>query len=149
MSDPIARRREFATETGAQIVLDPISEDASDNALRASDGGFDIAFEASGAPPALRQALHLLRPGGTVVQVGSQPNDVELPVNLIMKRELRLVGSFRFAYVFPAAIELAASGLIDLPRLVTRTFSLDQFDAAMSMALTRDEAIKVHLATGA
>ena len=149
LSDPIAGRRAFAVETGAQIALDPTSQDAVGEALRASNGGFDLAFEASGAPPALRQALHLLRPGGTVVQVGSLPAEVEVPGNLIMKRELRLVGSFRFAYVFPAAIELAASGRIDLKRLVTRTFPLDQFDAAMSTALSRDAAIKVHLTTDA
>ena len=83
------------------------------------------------------------------MQVGSLPHDVEVPGNLIMKHELRLVGSFRFAYVFPAAIELAASGLIDLRRLVTRTFPLAEFDAAMSMALARDQAIKVHLTTDA
>lgn len=147
LSDPIAARRAFATETGARIVLDPTSDVTLERAFRASEGGFDVAFEASGAPVALRQALHLLRPGGTVVQVGSLPTDVEVPGNLIMKRELRLVGSFRFAYVFPAAIELAASGLIDLRRLVTRTFPLDQFDAAMQMALAREAAIKVHLTT--
>lgn len=148
LSDPIAGRREFATETGAHIVLDPTGEHAIEDALRASDGGFDVAFEASGAPPALRQALYLLRPGGTAVQVGSLPTEVEVPGNLIMKRELRLIGSFRFAYVFPAAIDLAASGLIDLHRLVTRTFPLAEFDAAMTMALARDAAIKVHLSTG-
>jgi len=33
--------------------------------------GFDVIFEASGAPVAKRQTFELVRPGGTIVQSGT------------------------------------------------------------------------------
>ena len=73
--------------------------------------GFDVVVEAAGAPASLRRALELVRPGGTIVQVGTLgAADVPLPANQLMNRELQLVGSFRYGDEFADAIGLVAHG---------------------------------------
>ena len=101
-----------------------------------ANGGFDIVIEASGSAAALQAAIEHCRPGGTVVQVGNQAGPVELPVNLIMQRELTLQGSFRFAHVFDKAVNLLAQGRIDVRPLITQTFAFADLVAGFEAALT-------------
>ena len=66
-ADPIARRREAARETGADLVIDPFSADAGLEVKRATDRkGVDVAVETSGSARALHQAVRGLAFGGTV-----------------------------------------------------------------------------------
>jgi L-idonate 5-dehydrogenase len=108
--------------------------------------GFDVIFEASGAPPALRQAFGLVRPGGTIVQIGTLgTEDVPLPVNQLMVREINLVGSFRYGNVFGEAIRLVAAGRVDLAPLISASFPLEELPQAMRRAFAKDEVIKIQL----
>ena len=69
-ADPIAARRAVARETGADLVLDPLTADAGLEIKRATDGaGVDVAIETSGSPQALHQAIRGLAYGGTVALV--------------------------------------------------------------------------------
>ena len=65
LSDVVAGRRQTALHLGADAVLDPAAVDLPDQVRALTGDGFDVIFEASGAPPALRQAFDLVRPGGT------------------------------------------------------------------------------------
>jgi threonine dehydrogenase-like Zn-dependent dehydrogenase len=65
--DPLARRREVAQSTGADLVLDPTSADAGLETRRATGGsGVDVSIETSGSAQALHQAIRGLAFGGTV-----------------------------------------------------------------------------------
>ncbi|WP_410599598.1 L-idonate 5-dehydrogenase [Amycolatopsis sp. lyj-90] len=58
----------------------------------------DVAFESSGAPSAMAAALGVLRPGGTLVQIGQLPGGgVTAPLHVTVQRELVISGSSRFA----------------------------------------------------
>jgi 2-desacetyl-2-hydroxyethyl bacteriochlorophyllide A dehydrogenase len=61
--EPIPERRELAQSYGGARAFDPGASDAP--------GGFDVVFEASGAPAGLPAALRLARGGGRVVLLGS------------------------------------------------------------------------------
>jgi threonine dehydrogenase-like Zn-dependent dehydrogenase len=107
--------------------------------------GFDVVFEVSGSPEALRQAVDLVRRGGTIIQVGTLPSGVELPANMIMVKELQIFGSFRFANVFSTAINLIASEHINLRPLITQTFPFGNFLSAMNLACGKENIIKVQV----
>jgi len=128
--------RQFALRTGADAAFDP-REPAVDE--------FDIVFEAAGVPAALVAALRLARRGGTVVQIGSLPAEVPLPANLIMAKELTVAGSFRFAHVFPMALNLAAAKRIDLRPLITATYPFAELPQAMERAVKKQNVIKVQV----
>lgn len=146
LSDPVAERRALALSLGADGILDPAAEDPEKRARELAGSGFDIVFEASGAVPALRQALAMVRAGGTIVQIGTlAPADIPLPLHLVMVRELQILGSFRYGNVFDEALRLLASGRVDPRRLVSAVWPLDRIGEAMKSALGRSGAIKVQI----
>ena len=145
VSDIAAGPRQIARNSGADATLDALSTRFEAEADAVVPGGFDVVIEAAGSAQALAQALPVVRRGGTIVQVGTLPAAVTLPLNMLMARELTLVGSFRFANVFQTAIDLVASGRVDLTPFVTSVFALDDLQAAMDMAFGKTGSIKVQV----
>jgi len=146
LSDIVAARRKTAVNLGADVTLDPTAHDLADEVRSLSGDGFDVVLEASGARPALRQAFDLVRPGGTIVQIGTLgTEDVPLPANQLMVREIQFVGSFRYGDVFDEAIRLAASGHVKLQPLITGVFPLQGAAQAMAQAADKASALKVQI----
>lgn len=113
-------------------------------ALRSS--GFDLAIEASGSPAGLADALQSLRKGGALVQVGNLPaGTVAVPMNLIMSKELSVLGTFRFNVEFATAAELISSGTIDVSPIITARVPLAEADRGFRLALDRTTNVKVIL----
>lgn len=146
-SDVAAGRRVTAAVTrGVDHVLDPADPALSDVVRELTGDGFDLVFEASGARQALRRAFDLVRPGGTIVQVGTLgTDDVPLPANMVMAREITLLGSFRYGDVFDDAIALVRAGRVDVGSLVSRVFPLEQTAQALAEAGNAGTGIKVQL----
>ena len=146
LSDVVAGRRATALTLGADAVLDPASPQLPEQVHGLTGDGFDVIFEASGAPRALRQAFELVRPGGTVVQIGTLgTDDVPLPANQLMVRETCFIGSFRYGNVFDEAIRLVAGGRVNPAPLISGIFPLVELPQAMQRAFDKDEVIKVQI----
>ncbi len=146
LSEVVPARREQALAFGVDAVLDPASPDLGRQVGDLAGQGFHVAFEASGAPPALRLAFDLVQPGGTIVQIGTiSTADVPLPANQVMVREIQFLGSFRYGDVFGEAIRLAESGRINLAPLVSRVFPLAEVASAMALAGSKENVLKVQL----
>lgn len=141
VSDVNEFAREFSLKSGANSVVNPLEE----NAWK-SFNGFDVVFEASGVPSALANGIQLARRGGSVVLVGTLPDSFSIPGNLIMNRELKLLGSFRFANVFEDAMNMVAEGIINLDGIFTDSYSFDNIPQAMQRALDKDKVMKVQIA---
>lgn len=140
ISDPDPFARSFALRHGADAVIDPLSPPSQ-------PASFDICLEASGAPAALVNALESMNRGGTLVLVGTLPEQVSLPANLIMNRELTLRGSFRFANVFEDAMQLVAKGVLRLDGMVTQVHPFAAIPQAMQQALDRQSVMKIQIAS--
>ena len=111
----------------------------------ANKGHFDTAFEASGSGTALVSALGVVRPGGTVVQVGVGGN-AALPLSAVVAREARLVGTFRFHAEFAHAVEVLAGGRLDPSPMLTEVVPASDALRAFDLASDRTRAMKVQLA---
>ncbi|MBM3140262.1 MAG: Zn-dependent alcohol dehydrogenase [Chloroflexi bacterium] len=98
-------------------------------------GGVDYAFEAIGLKQTARQAYDMTRRGGTAVVVGMVPpmDTIDVP-GMIWLEEKTLKGSFygsaRFHVDMPRILSLYQQGKLDLDRLVTKRFKLDQINEA-------------------
>jgi L-iditol 2-dehydrogenase len=112
-------RRAAAETFGATATLDPRTQD-----LKAAR--FDSYIDCSGAPAAVDSGIRTVRPGGTVVLVGSGAESMSLPVQLIQNRELVLTGVFRYANTWPTALALVETGRVDLDSMVTARFPLEK-----------------------
>jgi threonine dehydrogenase-like Zn-dependent dehydrogenase len=146
VSDIIASRRQAALKFGADAALDPKIATLPEQVRELTGDGFDVIFEASGAPPAVRQAFDLVRPGGTIVQIGMLgTGDVPLPPDQVVVREIQYIGSFRYGNVFDEAIRLVSSGRVDLRPLISRVLPLEKISEALTLASAKDNVIKVQV----
>jgi D-xylulose reductase len=101
----------------------------------ATDGwGADIVFEASGAPRVYETLFDVVCPGGCVVMVGLPVEPVKFDVVAATAKEIRLETVFRYANIYDRAINLIASGKVDLKPLVSRTYDFEQSVAAFERA---------------
>ncbi len=100
-----------------------------------TDGwGADIVFEASGSAKAYAGLFDLVRPGGAVVLVGLPVQPVSFDVSGAIAREVRIETVFRYANIFDRALQLIASGKVDLKPLITETFDFAESIAAFERA---------------
>jgi len=83
-----------------------------------SPDGADIAFEAVGITPTVTLATESVRKGGTVVLVGNVAPVVQLPLQTVVTRQLRVLGSATSCGEYPECLDLIASGKIDALALV-------------------------------
>ncbi len=124
VSDPDPARRARAVEFGATVALDPVADSVREQSV-------DAFIDASGAPRAVVDGMHAVRPAGTIVLVGMGADEVSLPVSVLQNRELVLTGVFRYANTWPLAIELVSQGVVNLDSMVTQRFRLDQAALAL------------------
>jgi D-xylulose reductase len=102
---------------------------------RHTDGwGADIVFEASGNPRAFADLFRIVRPGGAVVLIGLPVEPVTIDVAGAISREVRIETVFRYANIFDRALNLIASGKVDLKPLITGTFDFADSIAAFERA---------------
>ena len=118
-----------ARELGADAVFEADQITAKQlaewGASSADTDGADLVLEAVGAAASVETAIHAVTRGGTVVLVGNVSPVVELPLQTVVTRQIRLQGSCASAGCYPEAIELAASGAVDLSRFVSRVAPLE------------------------
>lgn len=115
-----------------------------------SDAGLepDVLLECSGNPRATWEAVTTVAPAGRVVLVGMGGDTVELPLSRLQDREVTVTGAFRYANTWPTAIELVASGRVDLDALVTGHVGLDEVASALTVARSDATAVKVMVSPG-
>ena len=137
VTDVNQHRLTLARELGATEVLDTSSTTLSSSGL-----AVDVLLECSGHPAATADAIRAVAPAGSVVLVGMGGDEMPLPVSRIQERELTVTGTFRYAHTWPAAIALAASGRVQLDRLVTGHYGLDQVREALTVGRSDPHAVK-------
>ncbi|MBT6139171.1 MAG: L-idonate 5-dehydrogenase [Rhodospirillaceae bacterium] len=146
IADVVDQTLERARLAGLDDVVNVSKGDGALVDASQSSGGFDVAFEASGAPTAVLSAIRTLKPGGTLVQVGTFVDPmVPVPTDLIMTKELRLLGSFRFDREFDWAVDYLSSGRIDVTPLLSHSFDIGDATEAFQIAGDRTQAMKVQI----
>jgi L-iditol 2-dehydrogenase len=126
---------DLAETFGARIinagVVDPVS------AVREATGGLgvDLAIESVGASATLRQAMDMVRLGGTVLFFGIGPAVMDHFNGYAMYfKELKLIGSKGMVpQDFHRGIKVVESGNVDLHALITHCFDLDHVKDALDL----------------
>ena len=109
-------------------------------------GFFDVVFECTGASPVLRTVIPIVKPRGTIVQVGvGLTGDVSLPMNVLVGKEISLVGTHRCNSEFPLAVRLIREGRINVKPIITATLPFERAVEAFALASDRKAHMKVQL----
>jgi L-idonate 5-dehydrogenase len=149
ITDITDERLAIARAAGATETINAARNPEQVARYEANKGYFDVMFEATGIPEALTAAVRLVAPGGRIVQLGMLPSgNSPVAINLIVAREIDLLGSFRFHEEFAAAVAALASGLIDISPILSAELPLARATEAFELASDRTRSVKVHLAIG-
>ncbi|EXJ62253.1 L-iditol 2-dehydrogenase [Cladophialophora yegresii CBS 114405] len=123
------------TLAGAQELAAEVSKSAG------LDSGFDRVFECTGVPSCVQLGLFATTAGGKLVLVGMGTPTQTLPLGAAALREVDIIGVFRYANCYPAAIALFASGKLDgvAEDLVTHRVALVDGEKAFRLASNQAE----------
>jgi L-iditol 2-dehydrogenase len=133
--DPLAARRDFALGLGADLALDPTSPDALER-IRAFSGeeGLTAAIDCSGNPAAHNMALDATRPLGRVAFIGEARETTIRPSEQLLRKQLTVIGSWYFNIAeYDEILRVITEHGIDLERLATHRFSLDEAETAFRL----------------
>ena len=122
-TDPRPSSRDACTRMGAHACLDPTATGWREQACRDEAGApapMDVVLVAATAPTIVDDAIALLRPRGTAVQVGLFSAPVTVDVAALQQDEKTLVGSTVYAAAdFAAAVAELGRSFAELAALVT------------------------------
>lgn len=119
-------RLRLAASLGASEVISGSGEELIRVCQQLTGGlGVDMVYEAVGRNDTVNAAIDAVRKGGTVTLIGNISPEVKLPLQKVVSREIRLQGSAASAGEYPQAIELIASGTIQVKPLITAVAPLD------------------------
>jgi L-iditol 2-dehydrogenase len=98
--------------------------------------GFDRVFECTGIPSCVQLGIYASTSGGGLILVGMGTPVQTLPLGAATLREVDIIGVFRYANCYPAAIALFASGKFDgvAEALVTHRVGLLDGEKAFRLA---------------
>jgi L-iditol 2-dehydrogenase len=120
-------RLEMARSLGADQVFDSREADVVDRIIEITAGrGADIAVECVGATAPIKLAIDSMRKGGTVTLVGNVSPTAEIALQSVVSRQIRLQGSCASCGEYPRAMELMASGAIQVAPLISAVAPLDE-----------------------
>jgi L-iditol 2-dehydrogenase len=133
------RRLAQASFAAASVAVDSSAEDAVAKVRAETDGrGAEVVIVACGSPEAQEQAVQMVAKRGSINLFGGLPRGSPSPrldVNLIHYKEASVVGthggSNRHCSI---ALQMIADGRIRARQYVSRSFSLNDFPAALQMA---------------
>ena len=118
-ADPDESRLAMAGVSGAHTVIHAGRQPTAQAVLASAPGGVDHVFEAVGGGETTATAVAAVRKGGTVTLVGNIAARVDLPLQAVVTRQIRLQGSAASAGEYPRAIQLLAEGQIDVNPLIS------------------------------
>ena len=144
-----APRLEAAAAFGADLVVDIEIDDARRRLHEATGEQADVVIDVTAKAAAVPgQALHLVRPGGTVVLAGTRgaPDAPGFDPDVIVYKEIRVLGALGVdAKNYRSALDLLEEGIFpfaELPRQVAGFDDLE--DLVRAMAGESDDEPPVH-----
>ena len=124
--DLAEKRLAMAKKLGAADAIGPSSpRDAFANQ-------FNLIFETSGAPAALSEAIRLAAPRGKIVVLGLSSIEHPMASEMIVRKELTIVGSMIYTDEFPKSLELLRQDRIDTKALTSGRVSLEGLGQALA-----------------
>lgn len=151
ITDVVDSALDLARELGADAVVNSASEDPVERVKEWSGGlGTDIVFECAGGdwmPETLPQATKMVRRAGKVVIIGGfDKGETSIPLEWqrIQMSEIQLILSASFAMheIYREqgmVLDMIAKGRIDVKKLITHRFQLDQINEAFDVAHRKEE----------
>jgi (R,R)-butanediol dehydrogenase/meso-butanediol dehydrogenase/diacetyl reductase len=144
--EPAEARKAKAPGAGADVVLDPTSDDVLAAVADLTGGaGADVSFECAGIDAVLGQAIKATRAGGTVVNVAIWGHPAAVTMNDLVFNEVSVIGSLAYCNDHEATIALLRDGKVDAAQFITGRIGLDDIVAGGLEELIEHKAENVKI----
>ena len=125
--DVDANRREQAKSFGATDAVDAAAPDWIDQVMAMTDGfGVDVAIEAVGIPETFTACTKIMRPGGSVANVGVHGTSVDLALQDLWIMDATITTGLVSTNTTPMLLKLVASHKLAAEKFATHTFKLSE-----------------------
>ena len=126
--DSLAGRLNMAESLGADEIFDP-SATAFEEIKRNFPTGADIVINTRGSMEFTQMAFDLCAVGARILCYGVSAAGQTVPIepHIIWRKEIQLIGGRSYNNTFGAAVDLIASGRVNVDPLVTRTVNLQRY----------------------
>jgi len=143
-------RLDKAREFGATDTVEAGGTAIADVKAMTDGLGVDVAIEAVGYPETLRTAAALVRPGGTIANIGVHGVPVELPMHELWIQNVTLTMGLVDTVSIPTLLTMVASGRIPAEKMGTHRFTFDKIDEAYQVFgdAAANSALKVVITPG-
>ncbi len=141
-TDLVDERLSVARTCGADWTGNPLQQDVVAAIRNVEPLGMDVVFECAGEQDAIDQGIALLKPGGTLLIIGiPEVERISFDIALMRRNELRILNVRRQNECVEQAIELIASGRVDVRPLVTHHFQFEETGRAFEMVSARSDGV--------
>lgn len=125
--DPEQDRLDKALQCGADFAFTPADPELQAKLLQlTSNRGADIAMEVVGVSETIQHCISLLRKGGNLTLIGNLSPRVEMPLQAIVTRQLRVQGSCAINGEYPQVLELISSGALNVNIILSAEAPLEE-----------------------
>jgi L-iditol 2-dehydrogenase len=134
VTDKIDGRVGGAKKGGATWAGNPDKQDIVKEILLQQPFGVDVVFECAGQQEAIDQAVEILRPGGKLVIIGSPRTErISFDISRVRRKEITIINVRRQNKCVQAAIDLVASGKVNVDFMITHRFPFEQTQKAFDL----------------
>jgi (R,R)-butanediol dehydrogenase/meso-butanediol dehydrogenase/diacetyl reductase len=148
--EPRETRRKLAAECGADILINPMTDDPGDVIRSDTRGGVATAFEVAGIDATVNQALESTRRGGDVTIISLFEDAIEFQPNNIVLGERTVTGTLAFLggplsdREFTMTLQDFATGVFDPEILITDRIELERTEEGFERLLDKtSEQVKI------
>ena len=141
-TDKSEARAKAALRAGASWASNPDREDIVKAVLARQPLGLDAVFEVSGDPAAIEQAVELVKPGGTIYQIGIPLAErIAYPIARLRRKEIAIRNIRRQNRCLERALLLIETKHVDVAWLATHAFALADAARAFATAADRTDGV--------
>lgn len=151
VADVLNNRLDLAMSYGADGVVNTATEDIAKFTEEFTDGrGFDVCIEACGRPETFLMCINEAAYAANIILIGNGKRETTFLHSIILKKELNIFGSRNaMKQDFLDNIELAASGKVDLMKMVSGVYEMDKAaDAFDALAHNKGDLAKLLIRIG-
>ena len=141
------KRLDMAVNLGADHAIQAGVSDVVPEVLKITGGrGADAAFEAVGHNDTVNTGIDCLRKGGSITLIGNFSPKVEMPLQKVVARQIRLYGSYASSGEYAACLDMIGRGAVNIDVLLSAKAPLVEGPAWFKKLYNReDNLLKVIL----
>ena len=143
VSEPSARRREMAAQSGVKTV-NPADENLEEMVMSSTQGkGMDVTFECAGEEETLNQAFALTRNGGKISLIGHYRATPRFNIEALIVNSMSVFGPTYGPSFFDEAVKLLLEEEVDFTHLVSHRYPIEKAEEAFETASDANQSVKV------